>query len=240
MISDEMTSHEIAARFAGLTTAHLTDGCVRAHVPVRCAPNELQSLEPGMRLAGRVLPVRHAGSVDVMLEAIDAAQPGDVLVVDNADRRDESCVGDLVTLEALSSGLAGIVIWGLNRDTAEIIDIGLPLFSTGTLPTGPLRLDARDAEALTSATVGEWTVDRHDTVFGDSDGVLFVPMNNLDEVLGFAEAIRDTELVQASRIRSGTSLREQVRFAEFLEQRSAEPGLTLREHLRRVGGAIEV
>jgi regulator of RNase E activity RraA len=193
-----------------------------------------------MRLAGRVLPVRHAGSVDVLLEAIESAQPHDVLVVDNGDRRDESCVGDLIALEAYAAHLGGIVIWGLNRDSAEIADIGMALFSTGTLPTGPLRLDERDALALESAVIGEWLVDTGDVVFGDDDGVLFVPAERLTDVLDAAEAIRDTEVAQASRIRSGTSLREQVRFAEFLEQRANEPGLTLREHLRRVGGAIEV
>jgi regulator of RNase E activity RraA len=239
-MSTEVTSADLADRFAHLTTAHIADGCIRAGVAVRCAPHSIQGLARGARLCGRVLPVRHAGSVDVLLEAIDSAEPGDVLVVDNGDRLDESCVGDLVTLEAHASGLGGIVIWGLNRDTEEIIEIGLPLFSTGTLPTGPLRLDARHPDALTSATIGEWIIDRSDTVFGDRDGVIFVPRDQLAEVLGFAESIRDTETAQASRIRSGSSLRSQVRFAEFLAQREVEPELTLREHLRRVGGAIEV
>jgi regulator of RNase E activity RraA len=235
-----MTSDTITDRFSRLTTAHLTDGCLRAEVAVRCAPSAVQALRQGARLAGRVLPVRHAGSVDVLLEAIDSAAPGDILVVDNGDRRDESCVGDLIALEAFSAGLGGIVIWGLNRDSAEIADIGLPLFSTGTLPTGPLRLDARDPRALESAVIGEWVVDAADVVFGDDDGVLFVPTERVSEVFDAAEAIRDTEVAQATRIRSGTSLREQVRFAEFLKQRAREPSLTLREHLRRVGGAIEV
>jgi 4-hydroxy-4-methyl-2-oxoglutarate aldolase len=60
---------------------------------------------------------RHAGSIDVFLEALELARPGDVLVVDNGGREDESCVGDLVALEVQRAGLAGIVIWGLHRDT---------------------------------------------------------------------------------------------------------------------------
>jgi 4-hydroxy-4-methyl-2-oxoglutarate aldolase len=35
------------------------------------------------------------------------------------------------------------VIWGLHRDTADIRAIGLPVFSLGAIPTGPLRLDPR-------------------------------------------------------------------------------------------------
>src|SRR5205823_14289002 len=63
------------------------------------------------------------------------AAPGDVLVVDNGGRCDESCVGDLVVLEAQAAGLGGIVIWGLHRDTADIRAIGLPVFSLGAIPT---------------------------------------------------------------------------------------------------------
>lgn len=234
-----MDAEELRGRFANLTTAHIADGCLRAGEPVRCAPAGIRPLAAAMRVAGRVRPARHAGSVDVFLEAIEQAAPGDVLVVDNAGRTDESCVGDLVALEAAAAELAGIVIWGLHRDTVEIGAIGLPLFSLGTLSTGPLRLDARPDGALESALVGEWTVGVDDLVLGDDDGVLFLAAGATERVLGAAEGIRDTERRQADRIRSGTSLRRQVEFARFLDRRRTEPALTFREHLRTVGGAIE-
>lgn len=59
----------------------------------------------GSRLAGRVCPARHAGSVDAFLEAFQTAAPGDVLVADNGGRLEEACVGDLVALEAQAAGL---------------------------------------------------------------------------------------------------------------------------------------
>jgi regulator of RNase E activity RraA len=221
-------------RFEALTTAHIADACIRARIPVRCV--SLQAVVPGSRVAGRVLPARHVGSVDIFLEAFEAASPGDVLVVDNGARLDESCVGDLVVLEAQAAGLAGVVIWGLHRDTADIRAIGLPVFSSGTMPTGPLRLDDRPADALTSARVGEWTVTSDDVVFGDDDGVIFVPAASVDEICALAEKIRDTERGQASRIRAGETLRSQLKFDTYLAQR---PALTFREHLRSLGGAIE-
>ena len=184
-------------------------------------------------------PARHAGSVDVFLEAFEKAAPGDVLVADNDGRLDESCVGDLIVLEAQSAGLAGIVIWGLHRDTADVRAIGLPVFSTGTIPAGPQRLDPRPPDALESATVGDWTVGRADLVLGDDDGVLFVPADRAGDILTLAETIRDTERRQADRIRAGASLRGQVQFAAYLAQRRQTPSLTFRDHLRAVGGAIE-
>lgn len=234
-----MHPDELHQRFERLTTAHLADACLRAAVPVRCAPALLQAVLPGSRIAGRVCPARHAGSVDTFLEAMEHAAPGDVLVVDNAGRLDESCVGDLVAQEAQAAGLAGIVIWGLHRDTAELQEIGLPVFSLGAIPTGPRQQGQRDVQALESAVVGVWTVSREDLVLGDDDGVLFLPAARVEDILTLAEIIRDTERRQAERILQGVSLRAQVRFHDYLAQRQQTPSLTFRQHLRAVGGAIE-
>ena len=235
-----MDAAELSDRFATLTTAHIADACVRARVQVRCAPSAVRAVLPGTRLAGRVLPAQHAGSVDVFLEVLETgAVPGDVLVVDNGGRVDEACVGDLIALEVRGAGLAGIVIWGLHRDTADIEAIGVPVFSMGSIPAGPLSLREISRDALASATVGEWAVTSDDIVLADEDGVLFIPAARSGEIFVAAEAIRDTERRQAERIRSGTSLRAQVRFADYLSARTDNPALTFRDHLRAVGGAIE-
>jgi 4-hydroxy-4-methyl-2-oxoglutarate aldolase len=234
-----MDHQELRRRFAALTTAHLADACIRADVPVRCAPARMQAVVPGSRLAGGALPARHVGSVDIFLEAFEGAAPGDVLVVDNGGRVDESCVGDLVVLEAQTAGLEGIVIWGLHRDTVDIRVIGLPVFSLGTIPTGPQRLDVRPEGALESAAVGDWTVSREDLILGDDDGVLCVPVARAREIFTLAETIRDTERRQAELMRGGVSLRSQVQFDVYLARREETPSLSFRDHLRGVGGAIE-
>ncbi|MFD9697879.1 RraA family protein [Lentzea sp. NPDC059081] len=215
-----------------LTTAHLADACVRAHIPVRTV--SLKPVVPGTKTAGRVLPARHAGSVDVFLEALGRAEPGDVLVVDNDGRTDEACVGDMIVREVQLAGLAGVVIWGLHRDTQELREIGLPVFSLGANPTGPLSLRDRAPEALSTAEVDQWTVTTDDLVFGDDDGVLFLPASHVDSLLEKARSIRDVERAQAERLRQGESLRDQLRFDEYLGS-----GLTFREHLRKIAGAVE-
>jgi regulator of RNase E activity RraA len=234
-----MDHRALRQRFAALTTSHLADACVRAGVPVRCAPPGVRAVIPGSRLSGRACPARHAGSVDVFLEALETSAPGDVLVVDNGGRGDEACVGDLVALEARAAGLDGIMIWGLHRDTADIREAGLPVFSLGATPAGPRRLDPRPHGALESASVGEWTVGREDLVLGDDDGVLFLPAARAGEILTLAEAIRDTERRQAEQIQAGITLRSQLQFAEYLAARQRTPARTFRDHLRAAGGAIE-
>jgi len=113
------------------------------------------------------------------------------------------------------------------------------MFSLGECPTGPLRLDPREAGALVSACVGSWTVGTDDVAMGDVNGVLFLPMARAEEIAMIARSIRDTERAQAEKMRHGTSLRAQLQFSDFLARRSSNPAATLREHLRRIGGAIE-
>ena len=107
----------------------------------------------GASVAGPACPARHAGSTDVFLEAIAAARSGDVLVIDNTGRMDEGCIGDLVAGEAFVAGLAGIVVWGAHRDSAAIQAIGIPVWSLGTCPNGPLELRTRSAHALEAASL---------------------------------------------------------------------------------------
>lgn len=233
-----MDALELQRTYLDLTTPHVADAVMRLGIPVRQPPATVRPLWQDTHIVGRARPARHAGSVDVFLEAIEHAQPGDVLVVDNAGRDDEACVGDLIALETHHARLAGIVIWGLHRDSRELRSIRLPVFSQGALPVGPQRLNAQEPDALTSARFGAHTVTGEDFVLGDDDGVLFLPLNRAAEIAELAATIRDTERHQAIRMNLGTSLRHQARFTDYLRSRDLD-GTTFRQHLRSIGGAIE-
>ena len=231
---------ELHRAFAELSTPLIADACLRLSLPLRLVPPGLRPVVLGAKAAGRVAPVRHFGSVDVFLEAIDAASPGDVLVIDNGGRTDEGCIGDLTVLETRAGGLAGLVVWGFHRDTAELREIGFPVFSYGRSPSGPVRLDARSADALSAARFGEWTVGHGDAVFADDDGALFAPLDSVPAILETARGIFGRERRQAEKVEAGETLRAQFRFADYLDRRGREPDYTLRRHLREIGGAIEV
>lgn len=226
--------------FQTLSTPLLADACLRMKVPYRVAPSGMQPVVAGTRVVGRALPVRHYGSVDIFLEAMHNAQDGDVLVIDNQGRTEEACIGDLTVLEAQACGLVGMVVYGLHRDTFELREIGFPVFSYGSCPTGPLRLDEREPTGLEIASFGDFMVTSDDLVFADDDGVLFVSSQvDLDQLLQIAQTISQNERKQADLIRSGKTLQDQLRFAEYLEKRSADANYSFRMHLQSIGGSIE-
>lgn len=234
-----MNNTDLVRAFSELSTPLVCDACLRLGLGYRMPTHGIRPLRPAMRIAGRVLPARHYGSVDVFLEALESAKPGDVLVIDNGGRLDEACIGDLTVLEAESANVAGIVVWGVHRDSAELARIDFPVYSYGSCPSGPQRLDARPSDALLSASFGAFQVSGSDFVIGDDDGLVFAPLADARRIFTTAESIRATEHAQAEAIRSGTTLRAQLRFAEYLEARHRDASYTLRAHLKKIGGAIE-
>lgn len=234
-----MNNQELIETFSELSTPLVADACLRLKIPLRLAPSGIRPLIVESHVAGRALPVRHYGSVDIFLEAMGTTQPGDILVIDNEGRTDEGCIGDLTVLEAKANRLAGIILWGCHRDTMELYEIGFPVFSYGAYAAGPQRLDARDPEALTSARFGDLTVTRDDIVFADADGVLFAPGQRVEEIFSTSQSIWKKERNQAQEIQAGKKLREQLQFDEYLARRSEDETYTFRQHLRGIGGAIE-
>lgn len=234
-----MPTNSLALAFADLSTPLLADAAIRLKIRLRLAPPGIRPIVAAQRLAGPVVPARHYGSVDVFLEAMTKASAGDVLVIDNAARLDEGCIGDLTALEAQHCGLAGMIVWGVHRDTPELRKIGLPVFSYGTCAFGPQRLDLRDESALSSVRFGEFEVHHGDVAFADDDGCLFAEGNKVAELLATARQIWESERRQAELIQGGCSLREQLQFSQYLEKRATDPVYTFRQHLRKLGGAIE-
>jgi regulator of RNase E activity RraA len=98
-----MNNQELHEKFSDLSTPLITDACLRLKIPLRVAPSGIHPLTMETHIVGRALPARHYGSVDIFLEAMGTAKPGDILVIDSQGRMDEGCIGDLTTLERASS-----------------------------------------------------------------------------------------------------------------------------------------
>ena len=235
-----MDNNSLKEAFATLSTPLITDACMRLGVFMRVAPIGIKPLVSGWRMAGRVLPVRHSGSVDIFLEVMADAADGDILIIDNAARKHEGCIGDLTVLEAQAVGLGGIAVWGFHRDTAQLVEIGFPVFSYGAFPVGPKRAYPRGSDALTTARFGDFKVTADDVVFGDDDGVVFALLQDVEEIVSVARSIAEIEHAQAENVKNGKTLSEQFKFDDYLKKRNDNPAYSFREHLKALGAAIEV
>ena len=60
-------------------------------------------------------------------KAIQVAQPGDVIISNTDGYYNAGYFGDLMAGSAKARGIAGLVIDGCIRDSAEIIDMGFPV-----------------------------------------------------------------------------------------------------------------
>ena len=79
--------------------------------------------------AGLQQPTQHLGTAP-----IEAAKPGDIIVIDNGGKLEFSCWGGLLALSAKLKGLSGVVIDGASRDIDEARDLEFPVCARGAVP----------------------------------------------------------------------------------------------------------
>ncbi|MHA2251851.1 MAG: RraA family protein [Candidatus Kariarchaeaceae archaeon] len=230
---------DVVKKFEDLYTPHIADALVRQKLPLRIIGNGINPIMENTKIVGKVLPVQHFGSVDIFFEMMELANKGDILVIDNNQRTDEGCVGDLTALEARSAGIIGFIVNGFNRDTTDLRKMNFPVFSYGSISLGPTRSDDRTADAMQIARFGDIIATSNDYVFADDDGVIFVAEAHLESTLDIATSVRTQERMQAQKISDGENMRKQLQFEKFMEKKQMNPNYTFREHLREIGGAIE-
>jgi regulator of RNase E activity RraA len=135
-------------------------------------------------------PIDSAGGT--VGDYIDDVPPGAVIVIDNQGRLDCTVWGDILTMVAHTRGIGGTVIDGVCRDVARSVAVRYPVFSRGrSMQTGKDRV--RLARQQTAVQLGSVTVCPGDIVVGDSDGVVVVSSDAIDEV---GDVAREIELAE--------------------------------------------
>ena len=112
-------AHEaVVERLRQCTTATISD----AQKSFGIMRPTVKSLAPGMHLVGAAHTVKcYTGSIITVHKALLEARPGEVLVVDGEGDDRGALFGELMTLQALANGLAGIVVDGPVRDRNAIL-----------------------------------------------------------------------------------------------------------------------
>ena len=114
-------------------------------------------------------------------KALDAAKPGDVVVIDTSGSQRNAVLGDLVTNKASHRGIAGFVVDGLVRDLPGLKEVGLPVFARGITPFGPLHRGPGELNYPISC--GGIVVKAGDIIVADHNGVVVVHKDFAQDVI---------------------------------------------------------
>jgi regulator of RNase E activity RraA len=199
---------DLATRLARLDTCVLSDALDALEL-VGVAPG-LVALWEGARLAGPAVTVKLApgvpdaghGRVHLGARAIDRAQPGNVIVVDNGGRTEMGSWGGLLSLAADRNGVAGVVADGACRDVDEARALGFPVFARCGVPRTARR---RVYEESTGGpvSIGGISVSEGDFVVADGSGVVVIPRSRVLDVVTEAERLTAREQEMSARLKAG-------------------------------------
>lgn len=198
---------EIVARLNRLDSCAVSDaldklglkGAITGIAPLTCA----------RRIAGKVLtiklgvgspppgPPRHIGTT-----AIEAAQPGNIIVVEQRSGQNAAAWGGILSRGAKLRGIAGTIAEGPVRDVDEAREVDYPVYGRSATPC---TARGRIVELANNQpiTVGDVTVNAGDYAIADSSGVVFIAASEIERVLPTAEDIAAREAAMAKALLDG-------------------------------------
>lgn len=171
-------------------------------------------------IAGAVITVQIAPkgdaqpSVHLNTPAIEAAEPGDVIVVANGGREDVSCWGDILSSAARVKGVGGVVIDGACRDIDASAEVGFPVYGLAVVPVSA-RNRIVQASMNQPVMMAGVTVRAGDLVLADGSGAVFVPADRAEEVIAAAERLVAKQRAMVAAVRAGRSVVEVMHDREF-------------------------
>lgn len=155
-----------------------------------------------MVLAGPALTVRCKPGDNLALHlAIAAARGGEVLVVDYGGSLDSGPFGEIMALACQLRGIAGMVIDGSVRDSAQIAALGFPVFARGLNIRGTVKQDR--GQIGSPVTLGGIAIAPGDIILADADAIVTLAPGDLPAALAAGRARVAKEAGIMDRLRQG-------------------------------------
>ena len=184
--------------FADIPVANVSDCMAR----LTAAGPRLRPMHKGGRLAGPALTVKCRPGDNLMIhKALDLAQPGDVIVVDAGGDLTNSLFGELMLSYAVTRKVAGIVLNGAVRDIDVIAAGSFPVYAAGVTHRGPYK--DGPGEINVPIALDGMVIQPGDLMLGDADGLLCVPIDDVEQVLAAARDKVALEQTTMANIRAG-------------------------------------
>jgi 4-hydroxy-4-methyl-2-oxoglutarate aldolase len=174
----------------------------------------IRPIEPSMRLVGRAHTVltadvyqRPENPYVKEIAAVDALQPGDVMVA-TTNGSERTCLwGELLSSAARARGATGCLIDGHTRDVTRILEMGFPVFCTGFRP-----VDSSSRSTVIDygcpVRCGDVLVNPGDIIFADFDGVVVIPPDLLELIVRLALKKVEGENASREMLEQGFLLRD--------------------------------
>ena len=200
---------DLVARLSNLDSCAVSDALDKLGLPG--SVTGIHRFTTEQRIAGRVLTVKldraegRSNTRHLCTTAIDSAQPGEIIVVEQRTGIDAASWGGNLAIGAKMRKVAGVIVEGPARDIDDCRRLDFPVFArTHTARTARGRI----VEVATNEPilVGDVKVSHGDYVVADGSGVAFVAQSEIEQVLETAEGIMRREEAMAQALREGTPI----------------------------------
>jgi 4-hydroxy-4-methyl-2-oxoglutarate aldolase len=202
--------NEIAARLSRLDACAVSDAMDK--LGLRGVVTGIHQYSTQRKISGRVLTVklglddgRPIAARHLSTTAIETAEPGDIIVVEQRTGIDAAAWGGNLSLGAKLRGVIGVICEGPARDIDESRQHDFPVYArdhTCTTARGRL-VEVGTNERITVGTV---LVSAGDYVIADASAVVFIRQADISRVVETAEKIVEKEKLMAESIRAGTPI----------------------------------
>jgi 3-hexulose-6-phosphate synthase/6-phospho-3-hexuloisomerase len=211
------TADNLRELLARVRTSNISDGAHR-----QPCLDGIRPIQRGASICGPAVTVRTApGDWAKPVEAIDIAKAGDVIVVDAAGQP-PAVWGELATESARNKGVAGLVVEGAVRDTAEIRALAFAVWS---------RLECSHAgdphglgEINQPIVISGQRIFPGDWIVADDDGVIVLPKDSAVEMANRAADVLEAENRIRTEIRQGSTLAQVMNLVRW-EKRGGGSGV---------------
>lgn len=187
----ERTEPRIVEMFRGIPSSNINDEINRLY----CFRSYMYLLNPEQfsgSMVGPAFTVKCPAGDNLFLhQALDLAQPGDIIVVDADGCSNRSVAGEIMMRFACKKGIAGIVVDGLLRDLDGYRKLSMPIYARGVTPQGPYKNGPGEINVPISC--GGQVIFPGDVIVGDLDGLVVVRRKDAEELAYIARAKKEKE-----------------------------------------------
>jgi len=162
----------------------------------------IRPIYPGAKACGTAVTIfAHPGDNWMLHVAAELLEAGDVAVLGTSSDNMDGMFGDLLATSFRARGAVGLVIDAGCRDTAELRDMGFPVWSKAVHAKGTVK--ATVGSVNTPIICAGALVHPGDVVVADDDGVVIVPKLQAARVAAAAAAREAKEAGTRKRLAAG-------------------------------------